>query len=153
MNYFNKLKSALKPSTAAMDHFKANNLPPSIGFPQVDVALLNSPTLEDKNQYQSSGVLIRRIADSIIAWRKELPEGVQPAVLAILNGGIKIEVSGLAQESFHGIRVEGLANGVPCIMLAHQSTVQLLCYIQPVQLPETPSRKIGFVIEGEKSEA
>jgi len=153
MNYFSKLKGALKPSTAAEDHFKAKNLPTSINFPQVEVPLINAPSPEDKNQYQSAGVLIRRLADSIVAWRKELPEGVEPAVLAVLNGGIKIEVSALAQESFHGIRIEGLVNDVPCITLAHQSTVQLLCYVQPIQKATAPSRKIGFVIDGEKSEA
>lgn len=96
---------------------------------------------------------MERLATSISEWRKQLPEGLQPAVIAILHGGIQIEVTSLAQESFHGIRVEGKINGEVCLILAHQSTIQLLCYAQSINPPETPSRKIGFIINGVEREA
>lgn len=109
------------------------------------------PTLEESNNFQSAGVLLRRLADSIVQWRAQLleEENIQPAVLAILHGGLQIEVETLAQESFHGIRIEGKIKGSPCIMLAHQATVQLLCFIQQVEPPERPRRPIGFVVDGE----
>lgn len=108
---------------------------------------------EDSNAFQSSAVLLRRLAESIRQWRRTLPDELQPAVLALLNGGVQIDVTSLAQECFHGIRIEGQIQGAPCVVLAHQSTVQLLCIAQPVIPPETPRRPIGFVIEGEPSEA
>lgn len=111
------------------------------------------PTPEESNTYQSSGVLLQRLADSITQWRNQLPENVQPAILAVLHGGIQIEVERLAQESFHGIRIEGRLQGSPCVVLSHQSTVQLLCFVQPVQPPERPRRPIGFVIDGKAWEA
>jgi hypothetical protein len=111
------------------------------------------PTFEENNHFQSSGVLLRRLADSITHWRSALPDDVQPAIIAILHGGIQIDVERLAQESFHGIRIEGRTQGSPCVVLAHQATVQLLCFVQPIQPPERPRRPIGFVIDGEESQA
>jgi hypothetical protein len=86
-------------------------------------------------------------------WRAALPEGMQPSVTALLNGGMQVDVTSLAQESFHGIRIEGKVNGNNCVVLAHQATVQLLCKAQPIEPPELPRRSIGFVIDGQWSEA
>jgi hypothetical protein len=107
-----------------------------------------------ENNYQSSAVLMRRLAESITEWRKQLPDQVQPAVLAILHGGLQIRVHRLAQESFHGIRIEGTMNGNPCMLLAHQATVQMLCYVEKIDTnqQEQKPRKIGFIIEGEERE-
>lgn len=111
------------------------------------------PTFEETNQFQGAAVLLRRLAESIRLWRSALPEDVQPAVIALLNGGMQIDVTSLAQESFHGIRIEGQIQGQACVVLAHQSTVQLLCIAQPVSAPERPKRSIGFIIDGQSSEA
>ena len=129
--------------------------PPSLRIPSdpVPQPLPNLPTVEETNTFQSSGMLLRRLAEAISRWRAQLPQEVQPGIIAILHGGIQIEVESLAEESFHGIRVEGQLGGSPCVVLAHQATVQLLCYVQPVQPPEHPRRTIGFVIGGEASEA
>ncbi|MGB0846857.1 MAG: hypothetical protein ACPGSM_09025 [Thiolinea sp.] len=105
-----------------------------------------------ENSYQSSAVLMRQLADSIMDWRQQLPDNAQPAVMAILQGGRQIKVHRLSQESFHGIRIEGTLNDMPCMLLAHQATVQMLCYVE--KLPKgTTQRKIGFIIEGEETEA
>lgn len=112
----------------------------------------NIQNFEENNNFQSSGALLRRLAESITQWRTELPAEVQPAIVAILQGGIQINVDRLAQESFHGIRIEGQLQGSPCVLLSHQATVQLLCFVQPIQLPERPRRQIGFVIDGEESQ-
>jgi hypothetical protein len=111
-------------------------------------------TVEEHNQFQSAGVMLRRLAIAIGQWRRELPPNVQPGLLALLNGGVQMDVEGLSQESFHGIRIDGRVDGTPCVVLAHQATVQLLCIEQPVRPPELPRRRpIGFVIEGERTEA
>ena len=111
------------------------------------------PTFEETNHFQSAAVLLRRLADSIRQWRLQLPDGLQPAVVALLNGGVQIDVQSLAQESFHGIRIEGLLADAPCVVLAHQATVQLLCVAQPIEPPARPKRQIGFIIDGERSQA
>ena len=105
-----------------------------------------------ENSYQSARALLQRLSETVIEWRKQLPEDVQPAILAILNGGIQVEVGKMAQESFHGIRIEGLLNGNPCMLLSHQSSVQLLCFVQKIE-KQKPRRKIGFVIDGVETEA
>ena len=123
--------------------------------PQRPLPVLSNPQKIDPqldaNEYRSAGMLMRRLADTITQWRQQLPETEEPAILAVMYGGIQIEVSRLAQESFHGIRIEGSMNDNPCMLLAHQSTVQLLCFVKKVA-PEAKKRRIGFIIEGEEEE-
>lgn len=107
------------------------------------------PTQEEVNRYQSAGILVSRLADSIKQWREQLPSDQQPAILAILNGGVQISVERLAEESFHGIRIEGKIADVPCMILAHQATLQLICYIEKVDEGKDRT-SIGFVIGGEE---
>lgn len=109
------------------------------------------PTPREANSYQSAGVLMKRLADTIASWRQAVPADTQPAIVAILHGGIQIEVSLLAEESFHGIRIEGSIDGSPCMLVAHQSSVQLLCYIVKIE-HEEQRRKIGFIIDGQEHE-
>lgn len=105
-----------------------------------------------EHSYQSARALLQRLSQTVTEWRQQLPDDVQPAILAILNGGIQIDVERMAQESFHGIRIEGLLNGNPCMLLSHQSSVQLLCFVQKIQ-KENFKRKIGFIIDGVETEA
>lgn len=108
-------------------------------------------TCETNDNHKSAGVLMRRLADTVTQWRQQLPEDQQPAILAILHGGVQIQVERLAQESYHGIRIEGRMSGNPCMVLAHQSTVQLLCFVEKVEKEEF-RRRIGFIIDGEEQE-
>tara|TARA_R110002049_G_scaffold225521_1_gene397489 strand:+ start:100241 stop:100675 length:435 start_codon:yes stop_codon:yes gene_type:complete len=129
----------------------------------LDLSSLRYPRLQDdttqqilenaqENSYQSARALLQRLSQTMTAWRKELNDDVQPAILAILNGGLQVDVERMAQESFHGIRIEGLLNGNPCMLLSHQSSVQLLCFVQKIE-KEKPRRKIGFIIDGVETEA
>ncbi len=117
----------------------ANPSPLGFHLPQI-----KTPSQEELNDYRSASVFMEALADAALAWKDNLPEGYEPAVMAILNGGIQIEVHALAQVSFHGIRIDGTFNGSPCSMLSHQSTVQLLCYACEVQ-PEEKRNPIGFI--------
>ena len=122
----------------------------NVPLPKTSIATVSSEE-ETSNEYRSAGVLMRRLADTVIQWRSQLPEDQQPAILAVLNGGIQINVLRLAQESFHGIRIEGTINGSPCMLLSHQSSVQLLCYVEKVEKKQF-RRRIGFIIDGEEEE-
>ncbi len=124
-------------------------VPPGPRVPQAAPAKPTHPA--EQNLYQSAGALMRRLADTVTEWRAQVPEDSQPAILAILHGGVQISVTLLAEESFHGIRVEGTLNGAPCMLLSHQSSIQLLCYVAKVE-PEAPRRTIGFIIDGETRE-
>jgi len=100
---------------------------------------------------ESAGGMLRRLAQTILEWREELPEDAQPVITAIASGGVQIMVERMSQESHHGIRIEGMMNGNPCMLLAHQANLELLCYIEKVQEAEF-RRKIGFIIDGEETE-
>lgn len=154
---FGKKLESLGVTDSIAKHLSSLNSMKDFALPSMQIheplRMPRIPTFEENNNFQSSGVLLRRLADSITQWRSALPKGVQPAVIAILHGGIQIDVELLAQESFHGIRIEGRMQGSPCVILAHQATVQLLCFVQQIQPPERPRRPIGFVIDGEESQA
>lgn len=118
-------------------------------IPQVlPVKLPDIPSAAERNEYQSASVLLQRLADTLTAWRTSLPEDAQPAIIAILNGGAQIVVDRLSEESFHGIRIEGEMGGTPCMLLSHQASVQLLCYVVEKTVPPRP---IGFVIDGRET--
>lgn len=105
--------------------------------------------IDDAND--SAGGMLRRLAQTILEWREELPEDAQPVITAIASGGVQIMVERMSQESHHGIRIEGAMNGNPCMLLVHQANLELLCYIEKVQEVEF-RRKIGFIIDGEETE-
>jgi hypothetical protein len=156
-NYGESMKEALeslvdRPAQKVIEYLERSM--PSIDYQlptlrMPDIQPLELPTPEERNEYQSAGVLMRRLADSIMQWRQQLPSDQQPAILAILNGGIQITVERLAEESFHGIRLEGSIGSVPCMVLAHQATLQLLCYIEKIESKER-RRRIGFIIDGKE---
>ncbi len=100
---------------------------------------------EDSNEFRSAGVLLQALAAEARAWSERLPPEFRPAIVAILHGGLQIEVRTLAQVSFDGIRIEGLMGDSPCSLLAHQGTVQLVCHAVRVDA-EQEQRPIGFVV-------
>jgi hypothetical protein len=121
---------------------------PNFTFPSVPNSVLtqaiSSIAPEQLNEYRSASAFMRAIAEEALMWKKQLPENFRPAILAVLHGGVQIQVHALSQVSFHGIRIEGELNGGPCSLLAHQSTVQILCYGQEIVEKEEP-RPIGFI--------
>lgn len=102
---------------------------------------------EDLNQFRSAGVLLQALASEAKAWSEKLPKHFRPAIVALLHGNMQMEVRTLTQVSFDGIRIEGLMDGNPCSVLAHQDTVQLMCYAQAVdeEEEEDAHRPIGFI--------
>jgi hypothetical protein len=120
---------------------------PNFSFPSIsspEFRLPEIPTLEKANEFQSASVLMEALADEALQWKERLPEGYRPAILAIMYGGLQIHVKTLSKVSFHGVRVEGTMGDAPCSLLAHQSSIQLLCYAEEVAKDE-PRNPIGFV--------
>ncbi|MRX27704.1 hypothetical protein [Kangiella sp. HZ709] len=126
------------------------NIHPDVEPPRLEIDQMNLANSQI-NDYRSSGELIRSLANTIRQWRANTPADAQPAITAILSGGMQVNVTRLAQESFHGIRVEGHVAGNACMILTHQSNVQLLCYIEKIA-EAAPERKIGFIIDGKETE-
>lgn len=126
------------------------NVHPDVEPPRLEIDQLNLAN-QEINDYRSSGELIRSLANTIRLWRQNTPADAQPAITALLSGGMQISVTRLAQESFHGIRIEGNLGGHPCMILTHQSNVQLLCYIEKVA-EKVPEKKIGFIVDGIETE-
>jgi hypothetical protein len=106
---------------------------------------------EEINEYQSASVFMKTLSDEALLWKRQLPKNYRPAILAFLYGGLQIHVNTLSQVSFHGIRIEGTLNGAPCSLLAHQSTVQMLCYGEEIS-DATPKNPIGFIWSDNKVE-
>jgi hypothetical protein len=99
----------------------------------------------------SAGEVVRWLADLVQEWRAQVCADEQPAIVAMLNGGVQLKVDRISQESFHAIRIEGTIRDNPCTLLAHPATLQLLCYIEKVEQPGV-RRRIGFVIDGHEQQ-
>jgi len=106
---------------------------------------------EDENEFRSAGVLLQALAIEARAWSEQLPQNFRPAIVAILHGGVQVQVRTLAQVSFDGIRIEGtMGEDIPCSMLAHQNTIQLVCYAVELDAladeeKERAKNPIGFI--------
>ena len=61
-------------------------------------------------------------------------------------------MSRLIQDGHNGIIVEGTLNDSPCMVLAHQGTLQLLCYVEKMQEPEKDKIVIGFQYQGKEQD-
>lgn len=155
------IEKMLKPNPAIQKLMGEMDQPmarvPAFDFPSVMSSAFRMPeiprmqTQEEVNEYQSASVLMQALAEEALAWKNRLQEDYAPAILAILYGGIQIHVQTLSQVSFHGIRIEGTMNGAPCSLLAHQSTVQLLCYAEKAN-SDFVRNPIGFVWDNHKVE-
>ena len=119
--------------------------PPSVGKDALYCPLPASCSVEEQNEYRSAAVFLASLASEVKAWRQQLPANYQPAVVAILHGGVQVNVVRLAQVSFDGIRIEGLIQGNPVTLFAHQSTVQMMCFATEVREEEEQRKPIGFI--------
>lgn len=113
---------------------------PRLNIP--DIPMYVPPTHQEVHAYQSAGALMKALADAALGWKNQLPQDLQPVIVAILQGGIRIQVQYLTQVSFHGIRIDGFIDGAQCSLLAHQATVQILCFAETMEAPRMP---IGFI--------
>jgi len=118
--------------------------PPHIEKDALYCPLPESCSQEEKNEYRSAAVFLAALATEVKAWRAQLPPNFQPAVMAILHGGVQVKVVRLAQVSFDGIRIEGLLQGNPVTLFAHQSTVQMMCFAMEIREAEERN-PIGFI--------
>lgn len=145
-----KLQDTFKKNEALTE--KINNyVNPRTSFQIPNIPPVRVPNANELNSYQSSGALVKKLADSIIEWRKALPQDQQPVICAILSNGQSINVSCLSEESFHGVKIEGTFNGMPCMVLIHQASLQLFCYVEKIE-KEKDRRKIGFILDGERTD-
>jgi hypothetical protein len=135
---------------SVMDNLN-RQISPVPGFtpPSVDKDLLYCPlpancSMEEQNEYRSAAVFLATLASEVKAWRQQLPPHYQPAVIAILHGGVQVNVMKVAQVSFDGIRIEGLIQGSPVTLFAHQATVQMMCFAMEVAKEKAPN-PIGFI--------
>lgn len=126
------------------------NLERAIRMPEIHIPRM--PTPEEQHAYESAGALIRRLAVRIRLWQTQIPKDAQPVILAILANGASIRVSRLIQDGHNGIIVEGTLNDSPCMVLAHQGTLQLLCYVEQMQKPEKEKIPIGFQYQGKEQD-
>jgi hypothetical protein len=117
--------------------------PPEV--PQENYCPLPNCSQEDLNEFRSAGVLLKAIASEAKAWAAKLPPNYRPAIMALLHGGVQVQVHSLAQVSFDGIRVEGMMGESPCSILAHQDTIQLVCHAICTDPEEEEPHPIGFI--------
>ena len=137
-----QVMSALNKHIAPVPGFK----PPPVDKEALYCPLPPSCTQEEQNEYRSAAVFLASLANEVKSWRQKLPKNYQPAVIALLHGGVQVNVMRLAQVSFDGIRIEGLIQGSPVTLFAHQSTVQMMCHAIEIKQEEAEKpNPIGFI--------
>ena len=107
-------------------------LPNALRIPDIELPKIS--TEQERHVYESSLALIRRLAARIKAWKTAIPKDAEAVILAILANGTVIEARRLSSEGHHGIVIEGTlfspedaTGAAPCMVLAHQANLQLLC--------------------------
>jgi hypothetical protein len=133
MQYYLSLKMAKVPNFTPPDMSQENLCP------------LPNCSQEEINEFRSAGVLLKALAAEAKAWSTQLPPTYYPAIIAILHGGLQVQVRTLTQVSFDGIRIEGLLGDSPCSILAHQNTVQLICHALRQEEEQPQPHPIGFI--------
>ena len=118
----------------------------TVPIPKFDPAIIKMPTKAEENSYASAAVLVNRLAARIRGWKTKLPPDAQPVVIALVEG-MEINVKSIGAEGHHGLVIQGMMNENECMLLLHQSSVKLLCYIEKVESGKKVE-KIGFTIEG-----
>lgn len=98
-------------------------------------------SFEGANQYASAQVLIESLSAYYKKWSETVSDELQIAVYALMQDGSIISINSLAWEGFNGVIIQGKINGVDCIFLTHQSSLQFLCVAEPVT---EPKRIVGF---------
>ena len=131
------------------EHRPYLTMPGATGMPPIQQLLAQMPK-EAQHRFESAGEFIRRLANRIQEWSKDLPEDEQMAILALLPTGGSVDVHQLGEDGHSSVVVEGLLDGKPCIFISHQASFQILCYTQKVE-PEK-KRRIGFHVGGEELE-
>ncbi len=76
---------------------------------------------------QTAESLLRAVAQSLQAWRSQLPPHLQPGLLALVHGGASIDVQTVAFCSPDSIRLSGSYQGRAYKLFAPASEIQFLC--------------------------
>ena len=125
---------------------------PKVQMPEFQMQNIKVPTVEERHEYESAGELIKRLAARIRLWQEQLEGNIQPVILAILTNGASIRVRRLEQDGHNGIIIEGTVDDKPCMILAHQQNLQLLCFVEEIKEPEQKKEPIGFNYHGKNSQ-
>lgn len=65
------------------------------------------PTQEEVNKYRSASVFMQAIAEEALLWKDQLPANYKPAILALLYGGVQVQVIYWLRSVFMGYELKG----------------------------------------------
>ena len=136
--------SRLAPLSEAIKNLDLSKMLPLFQpMPDYKPTPLPEVSLEKAQEYASARSLIARLATRINWWIKNLPADQQPVVVAVLSNGLMIRATSLSAEGHNGVLIEGTTEQGPCMVLAHQANVQLLCFVETIPSGAV-RRQIGF---------
>lgn len=139
----------------AVKALPAFTFPPlTYGLPQLKPlpipSLPKAATQEELHRFESAADFLNRLAARIRGWRSQLPKDAQPVIFALLPNGVMLSVETFANDGHNAVVVGGKVQGTECLFMTHQTSLQLLCYIEK---SAAPARKIGFRIGDEETQA
>lgn len=109
--------------------------------------LLNPPSVEEINAFQSANAIVKRLSQVITDWNERLPTDKEAAIIAILPGGIEVNVLELSAEGYEGITIRGIWKGGEVLVTMHKSNFITMC-MEISTDEDKPRREIGFHFQG-----
>ncbi|MFH0851810.1 MAG: hypothetical protein V1876_03610 [Candidatus Peregrinibacteria bacterium] len=115
----------------------------SYSIPRISLPEIRMPSEAEKHEYESAGDFVSRLARQIHAWKKALPEDAQPVILAVLVNGLTVDAKHISADGHNVVRIVGHVDQMETMVIAHQVTLQVMCYIKKLR-PDEPRYEIGF---------
>lgn len=116
--------------------------PDSYPLPDImDKLLAMKPLSLELHEASSAAALVLNLKARVDAWTQALPDHLQVAMYAMLSTGEQIRVSSVTAEGQNGIAIDS-PDG--CMVLLHQSSLQLLCVAEKIEDPSKGRSSIGF---------
>ena len=116
---------------------------PEISLPPVDYEAMTNLGAQHTFDFSSSSALIQALSIQVEQWKKKLPEDTQPVLTAFLSNGTAVVVENIFRAGHNGIAIEGWINNQRCMLMVHQTSLQIICSAEKVK-DGSQRRAIGF---------
>lgn len=143
------LKGAKMPATqSALSRISTRNADLKHTPPVADQQSACAETSGIPPMTESAESLLRAVAQSLQAWRSQLPPHLQPGLLAFVHGGAPVVVQSIALCAPDSIRLSGSCQGRSYNVLALASDIQFLC-VPKTDSPDASPTSINFELGDE----
>ena len=104
------------------------------------------PRPERQPTHDSAAELVHTMSDIVDGWLEDLEPDEQAVIIAILGDQTALRVVEMTAQGHDVVILRGETANGPCMLVAHQATIQLICFIERIT-PQATRRTIGFNVD------